>query len=227
MAGAWAPRAGGWELGVWPAAPPAPSCCSTPVAGRSHVMQRVLSTAQFLWVLGQALVDGLTRWLHTFTRHHSAMSNVLRAERYLLTQELLRVSGGGSAPVPPRPPPCRPAPPRPAPWSSRTTPTLAALSQWLPCREGRCAWTCWTSCMPVKPRRHRQAPWMLAMPRAQPPGRRGPGAQTLSLSSAQSKVQPGRLSHCPGVGSLLAPCPVGSLRPSLLAQSWSRAQASL
>ena len=113
MAGAWAPRAGGWELGVWPAAPPAPSCCSTPVAGRSHVMQRVLSTAQFLWVLGQALVDGLTRWLHTFTRHHSAMSNVLRAERYLLTQELLRVSGGGSAPVPPRPPPCRPAPPRP------------------------------------------------------------------------------------------------------------------
>lgn len=118
-------------------------------------------------------------------------------------------------------------PPRPAPWSSRTTPTLAALSQWLPCREGRCAWTCWTSCMPVKPRRHRQAPWMLAMPRAQPLGRRGPGAQTLSLSSAQSKVQPGCLSHCPGVGSLLAPCPVGSLRPSLLAQSWSRAQASL
>ncbi|KAK1330354.1 hypothetical protein QTO34_010543 [Cnephaeus nilssonii] len=60
------------------------------VAGRSHVMQRVLSTMQFLWVLGQALVDGLTRWLHTFTRHHRAMSNVLRAERYLLTQELLR-----------------------------------------------------------------------------------------------------------------------------------------
>ncbi|XP_019510042.1 PREDICTED: piezo-type mechanosensitive ion channel component 1 isoform X1 [Hipposideros armiger] len=60
------------------------------VAGRSHMMQRVLSTMQFLWVLGQALVDGLTHWLHTFTRHHSAMSDVLRAERYLLTQELLR-----------------------------------------------------------------------------------------------------------------------------------------
>nr|KAF6318818.1 piezo type mechanosensitive ion channel component 1 [Pipistrellus kuhlii] len=60
------------------------------VAGQSHVMQRVLSTMQFLWVLGQALVDGLTRWLYTFTRHHHAMSNVLRAERYLLTQELLR-----------------------------------------------------------------------------------------------------------------------------------------
>uniref|UniRef100_A0A2K5DXX7 Piezo type mechanosensitive ion channel component 1 (Er blood group) n=1 Tax=Aotus nancymaae TaxID=37293 RepID=A0A2K5DXX7_AOTNA len=51
---------------------------------------RLLSTAQFLWVLGQALVDGLTRWLQEFTRHHSTMSDVLRAERYLLTQELLR-----------------------------------------------------------------------------------------------------------------------------------------
>ncbi|XP_072802892.1 piezo-type mechanosensitive ion channel component 1 isoform X1 [Vicugna pacos] len=59
-------------------------------AGRRHVVQRVLSALQFLWVLGQALVDGLTRWLLTFTRHHSAMSDVLRAERYLLTQELLR-----------------------------------------------------------------------------------------------------------------------------------------
>lgn len=61
-------------------------------------MQRVLSTMQFLWVLGQALVDGLTRWLNTFTRHHRAMSNVLRAERYLLTQELLRV--GATTPQP-------------------------------------------------------------------------------------------------------------------------------
>ncbi|XP_053522537.1 piezo-type mechanosensitive ion channel component 1 isoform X1 [Artibeus jamaicensis] len=60
------------------------------VAGRSHVMQRILSTMQLLWVLGQALVDELTCWLHTFTRHHRAISDVLRAERYLLTQELLR-----------------------------------------------------------------------------------------------------------------------------------------
>ncbi|XP_059941395.1 piezo-type mechanosensitive ion channel component 1 isoform X4 [Mesoplodon densirostris] len=67
----------------------APACLVL-AAGRSHVMQRVLSTVQFLWVLGQALVDGLTRWLHDFTRHHRAMSDVLRAERYLLTQELLR-----------------------------------------------------------------------------------------------------------------------------------------
>ncbi|XP_057566705.1 piezo-type mechanosensitive ion channel component 1 [Hippopotamus amphibius kiboko] len=60
------------------------------VAGRSHVTQRALRTLQFLWVLGQALVDGLTRWLRDFTRHHRAMSDVLCAERYLLTQELLR-----------------------------------------------------------------------------------------------------------------------------------------
>ncbi|XP_034378846.1 piezo-type mechanosensitive ion channel component 1 isoform X2 [Arvicanthis niloticus] len=60
------------------------------MAGRSHVMQRVLNTMQFLWVLGQATVDGLTRWLCTFTKHHRTMSDVLRAERYLLTQELLR-----------------------------------------------------------------------------------------------------------------------------------------
>ncbi|XP_045149555.1 LOW QUALITY PROTEIN: piezo-type mechanosensitive ion channel component 1, partial [Echinops telfairi] len=59
-------------------------------AGRSHVMQRVVSTVQFLWVLGQALVDGLTRWLQDFTRHHRTMSDVLRAECYILTQELLR-----------------------------------------------------------------------------------------------------------------------------------------
>lgn len=64
-------------------------------------MQRALSTMQFLWVLGQALVDELTRWLHDFTRHHRATSDVLRAERYLLTQELLRVSG------PPLPHPLR------------------------------------------------------------------------------------------------------------------------
>ncbi|XP_012868179.1 PREDICTED: piezo-type mechanosensitive ion channel component 1 [Dipodomys ordii] len=59
-------------------------------AGRSHMLQRLLNTLQFLWVLGQATVDGLTRWLLAFTRHHHTMSDVLRAERYLLTQELLR-----------------------------------------------------------------------------------------------------------------------------------------
>jgi hypothetical protein len=56
------------------------------------MLQRVLNAMQFLWVLGQATVDGLTRWLCAFTRHHRTMSDVLRAERYMLTQELLRVS---------------------------------------------------------------------------------------------------------------------------------------
>ncbi|KAK2489354.1 hypothetical protein MC885_003235 [Smutsia gigantea] len=78
------PPAGGQG---WSAEPPEDS---EDAAGHSHVMQRVLSTVQFLWVLGQALVDGLTRWLRTFTRHHRAISDVLRAERYLFTQELLQ-----------------------------------------------------------------------------------------------------------------------------------------
>lgn len=95
--------AGTWALGVrgWGSHAGCPSRILTPIplpAGRSHVMERVLSTMQFLWVLGQALVDGLTRWLYTFTRHHRAMSDVLRAERYLLTQELLRV--GATIPRP-------------------------------------------------------------------------------------------------------------------------------
>lgn len=68
-----------------------PSSAILLFVGRSHMMQRVLNTMQFLWVLGQASVDGLTRWLCTFTKHHHTMSDVLRAERYLLTQELLRV----------------------------------------------------------------------------------------------------------------------------------------
>ncbi|XP_008564099.1 PREDICTED: piezo-type mechanosensitive ion channel component 1 [Galeopterus variegatus] len=74
---------------LWALVPLLQQPCHPP-AGRSHVMQRVLSMVQLLWVLGQALVDGLTRWLQAFTRHHSTMSDVLRAERYLLTQELLR-----------------------------------------------------------------------------------------------------------------------------------------
>lgn len=62
-------------------------------------MQRVLSTMQFLWILGQATVDGLTRWLRAFTKDHRTMSDVLCAERYLLTQELLRVSAPRAEPL--------------------------------------------------------------------------------------------------------------------------------
>ncbi|XP_027473901.2 piezo-type mechanosensitive ion channel component 1 isoform X5 [Zalophus californianus] len=78
------PTGGGPGQGAEPADGPDEAVA----AGPSHVMQRVLSTLQFLWVLGQALVDGLTDWLLTFTRHHRAMSDVLRAERYLYKQGL-------------------------------------------------------------------------------------------------------------------------------------------
>ena len=105
-------------------------------------MQRALSTMQLLWVLGQALVDGLTRWLHDFTRHHRATSDVLRAERYLLTQELLRVSG------PPLPSALHATPTEGTPHAF--LPTAAALSPSPPCRAERCGGTCWTSCTPVK-----------------------------------------------------------------------------
>ncbi|XP_074057317.1 piezo-type mechanosensitive ion channel component 1 isoform X2 [Macrotis lagotis] len=60
------------------------------VPGRNNMMQRLLNILHFLWVLGQAGVDGLTQWLNTFTQHHSTISTVLRAERYVLTQELLK-----------------------------------------------------------------------------------------------------------------------------------------
>lgn len=98
--------------GLPPAASAAP-LSPAPAAGHSHVMQRVLSAVQFLWVLGQALVDGLTDWLRTFTRHHRAMSDVLRAERYLYTQALLRVSARAHTPEPragPSPGNCHPEP---------------------------------------------------------------------------------------------------------------------
>ncbi|KAM5263725.1 piezo-type mechanosensitive ion channel component 1 [Ctenodactylus gundi] len=87
VAGVWAgdlgPAAQEYSPGSCPSSDPSPT-------GRSHMMQRMLSTVQFLWVLGQASVDGLTSWLLAFTRHHRNMSDVLRAERYLLTQTLLQ-----------------------------------------------------------------------------------------------------------------------------------------
>ncbi|KAM9374073.1 piezo-type mechanosensitive ion channel component 1 [Phaethornis superciliosus] len=57
-------------------------------AAQSNVVQRVLNTLRFLWVLCQALVDGLTEWLETCTREHANMSAVLRLERYILTRRL-------------------------------------------------------------------------------------------------------------------------------------------
>ncbi|NXN95996.1 PIEZ1 protein, partial [Rhinopomastus cyanomelas] len=55
---------------------------------RSNVVQRVLNTLRFLWVLCQAMVDGLTQWLDARTKEHKDMSSILCLERYILTQHL-------------------------------------------------------------------------------------------------------------------------------------------
>uniref|UniRef100_A0A8C0GCI8 Piezo type mechanosensitive ion channel component 1 (Er blood group) n=1 Tax=Chelonoidis abingdonii TaxID=106734 RepID=A0A8C0GCI8_CHEAB len=67
------------------------SSCPLPLplpAERSNMVQRALNMVRFLWVLCQAMVDGLTQWLHAFTKEHRDMSTVLWVERYVLTQKL-------------------------------------------------------------------------------------------------------------------------------------------
>ncbi|NWW27718.1 PIEZ1 protein, partial [Falcunculus frontatus] len=59
-------------------------------AERSNVLQRVLNTLRFLWLLCQALVDGLTQWLDACTREHTDMSRILLHERCVLAQRLAR-----------------------------------------------------------------------------------------------------------------------------------------
>uniref|UniRef100_A0A8C4XZG2 Piezo type mechanosensitive ion channel component 1 (Er blood group) n=1 Tax=Gopherus evgoodei TaxID=1825980 RepID=A0A8C4XZG2_9SAUR len=79
------------------------SSCPLP-AERSNMVQRALNMVRFLWVLCQATVDGLTQWLHAFTREHRDMSTVLWVERYVLTQKLCQVgvSRGGALQAPGR-----------------------------------------------------------------------------------------------------------------------------
>ncbi|KAM9625847.1 piezo-type mechanosensitive ion channel component 1 isoform 2-T2 [Morphnus guianensis] len=55
---------------------------------RGNMVQRVLNTLRFLWVLCRAMVDGLTQWLDACTREHADMSTVLCLERYVLTRRL-------------------------------------------------------------------------------------------------------------------------------------------
>lgn len=64
-------------------------------AERGNVLQRALNTLRFLWVLCQAMVDGLTQWLDACTREHADMSTVLRLERYVLTRRLAKVTPPG------------------------------------------------------------------------------------------------------------------------------------
>ncbi|NXO13057.1 PIEZ1 protein, partial [Oriolus oriolus] len=71
-----------------PEQPEAPSTESA--AERSNVLQRALNTLRFLWLLCQALVDGLTQWLDACTREHTDMSRILLLERCVLAQRLAR-----------------------------------------------------------------------------------------------------------------------------------------
>ncbi|NXU18297.1 PIEZ1 protein, partial [Pardalotus punctatus] len=63
---------------------------SESAAERSNILQRALNTLRFLWLLCQALVDGLTQWLDDRTREHTDMSRILRLERCVLAQRLAR-----------------------------------------------------------------------------------------------------------------------------------------
>lgn len=65
------------------------------LAERSNILQRALNMLRFLWLLCQALVDGLTQWLDTWTQEHTDMSRVLRLERCVMAQRLAKVSPGG------------------------------------------------------------------------------------------------------------------------------------
>ncbi|NXM54107.1 PIEZ1 protein, partial [Illadopsis cleaveri] len=59
-------------------------------AERSNVLQRALNMLRFLWLLCQALVDGLTQWLDACTQEHTDMSRVLRLERCVMAQRLAK-----------------------------------------------------------------------------------------------------------------------------------------
>ncbi|NWI97781.1 PIEZ1 protein, partial [Pitta sordida] len=68
---------------------PPPALLSA-LAERSNVFQRALHMLQFLWLLCQAVVDGLTQWMEDRTKEHADMFNVLYLERYVLAHRLAR-----------------------------------------------------------------------------------------------------------------------------------------
>ncbi|NXJ86464.1 PIEZ1 protein, partial [Trogon melanurus] len=77
--------AGGEGPGGCEMTPPRPFLAP---AERGNVVQRVLNTLRFLWVLCRAMVDGLTQWLDACTQEHADMSDVLRLERHVLARRL-------------------------------------------------------------------------------------------------------------------------------------------
>ncbi|NXA07490.1 PIEZ1 protein, partial [Sapayoa aenigma] len=60
------------------------------LAERTNMFQRALHMLQFLWLLCQAVVDGLTQWMDDRTQEHMDMFNVLYLERYVLAHRLAR-----------------------------------------------------------------------------------------------------------------------------------------
>ncbi|NWV62253.1 PIEZ1 protein, partial [Malurus elegans] len=74
-----------------PEQPEQPEPPSTEIsAERSNILQRALNTLRFLWLLCQALVDGLTQWMDACTQEHTDMSRILRLERYIMAQRLAK-----------------------------------------------------------------------------------------------------------------------------------------
>lgn len=57
------------------------------------VLNRFYSTLQFCSVLLSALLDSLTAWLNSLCQEHIDISNVLRIERCILTQQAKQVNG--------------------------------------------------------------------------------------------------------------------------------------
>ncbi|XP_017671690.1 PREDICTED: piezo-type mechanosensitive ion channel component 1 isoform X1 [Lepidothrix coronata] len=57
-------------------------------AEQSNVLHRALNMLRFLWLLCQAVVDGLTQWMEDCTREYLDMFNILYVERYRIAVRL-------------------------------------------------------------------------------------------------------------------------------------------
>ncbi|XP_064579034.1 piezo-type mechanosensitive ion channel component 1 isoform X2 [Zonotrichia leucophrys gambelii] len=68
---------------------PPPTGTESPTE-RSTALQRAVNVLKFLWLLCEALMDGLAQWLDTQTREHTDMSRVLCLERFVMAERLAR-----------------------------------------------------------------------------------------------------------------------------------------
>ncbi|XP_035252701.1 piezo-type mechanosensitive ion channel component 1-like isoform X1 [Anguilla anguilla] len=62
--------------------------CEEQSSGRSEIVQRILDILKFLWVLFQAMVDGVTQWLNLLTKQYVDTSTVLCNQRYFITHNI-------------------------------------------------------------------------------------------------------------------------------------------